>query len=214
MPAKKRAAPKRSDLAIVRSMLEEIRAGQQELLRQNKSLLGEERKIERQEERSAVKEERELSDLDKLEHLENQLAEDVRVKPLAKITRHDFSRAVVGAFFGVVGHFAFFYSTEIAELEHFTMARASALFGVSLVLAVVFLYFTGFRKVDKAALKYMPLRVLVLYVTSIAVVVFVLMIFGFINEQTSFDHVYKTIASTSLLAVLGAAAADLIGREA
>lgn len=163
-------------------------------------------------ERLADEEEQELDELKKLERLEQEVKRDVAPKPLARITYHDFTKGVIGAFFGIVGHFAFFYGSKIAH--DITVGRAHALMVTSLAILVLFIYFSGFRKLKKSRKHHLiPWRVLVIYLTAHAVIFFVLFLFGKISFSMPGVEIYKNVATVSLLAVMGAATADLIGGE-
>ena len=153
----------------------------------------------------------ELDELKKLEALEEEIKKDVTPRPLTRITYHDFTKGVIGAFFGIVGHFAFFYGARIAE--SISLVRAHALLATSFILLIMFFYFTGFKKVSHKKGLFMPWRVLVIYLTAHVVIAFVLFLFGMIDVGMSAAEVYKNVASVSILAVMGAATADLLGAE-
>ena len=167
--------------------------------------------IEEEESLLAEEEASEVDELAKLEALEDEIRSEVVHKPLARITYHDFTKGMIGAFFGIVGHFAFFYGARIAE--GITLARAHALFLTSLGLLIIFLYFSGFRKVKLSKHLFMPARVIVIYLTAHAVIAFVLFLFGMIDATMSATEVYKNVAAVSILAVMGAATADMLGAE-
>jgi uncharacterized membrane protein len=164
------------------------------------------------ERRIASEEVEELDELARLEALEKEILEDVSPHPLAQITYRDFTKGIIGSFFGIVGHFAFFYGGRIAlEID---MVRAHLLFVTSFLILVVFMYFSGFRKIKRDVKHhYMAWRVLIIYLTAHAVIAFVLTLFGRIELAMSFSEIYKNIAAVSILAVMGAATADLIGGE-
>lgn len=153
----------------------------------------------------------EEDELQKIEALEKEIRKDVAAHPLTKITYHDLTKGFVGAFFGVVGHFAFFYGHKIAE--SLSMMRATAIIISSMLLLILFLYFTGFRRV-KEYHAYLPTRFFVIYVTAISVATIVLFLFGIVNYPIEPALLYKEVSSVSLLAVMGAATADLVGGEA
>lgn len=167
--------------------------------------------LEKQEEDVILGEESlELHQLKRLEKLELEIKRDVSGHPLSRITYHDVTKGLIGAFVGVVGHFAFFYGHKIAlELSY---VRSTVLLLVSLLLLVIFLYFSGFRRV-KEYNKYLPIRVGVIYCTALLVALTVLFLFGIIHFPPSFAELYKNVAAVSILAVMGAATADLIGGE-
>jgi len=157
-------------------------------------------------------EERELDALKELEQLEEDIKREVSPHPLAKITYRDVTKGMIGAFFGIVGHFAFFYGNKIAEV--ITLMRAHALILTSLMLLILFMYFTGFRKISKSShWWYAPLRIIVIFTVAHAVITFVLFLFGMITPEMTFAGVYKNVATVSILAVMGAATADLIGGD-
>ncbi len=131
--------------------------------------------------------------------------------PLRRITFHDITKGLIGAFFGVVGHFAFFYGHKIAA--EFTYFRATLVLLVSILLLLAFLYFSGFRRIAEYH-KYLPIRAVVIFCTAILVSVTVLFLFGVLHFPPTPGELYKEVAAVSILAVMGAATADLIGGEA
>ena len=167
-----------------------------------KRLLLEEEKIESLQEQ----------ELQNLRQLKQEISKDVGPHPLTRITRADIVRSIIGALLGTVGHFAFFYGVEIAD--KISLTRATVLYLLSLVVGFFFMYYSGFRKVKGLRVfRFVPIRVLVVYVISLLVVVGTLFIFGFIEPLSSFAHVYKVTSTTLLLAVLGASTADILGKE-
>ncbi len=155
-------------------------------------------------------EEAELADLEELKQLEEQINKETAPHPLTRITYRDVTKGIIGSFFGIVGHFAFFYGGEIAV--GLSIARANALMATSFVLLVLFIYFSGFRKVKAVRHhKWIPWRVLTIYLTAHIVIAFVLFLFGRIGPTMSFADIYKNVAAVSILAIMGAATADLIG---
>ena len=157
-------------------------------------------------------EKRQLSELEKLEKLEREIKSQVKPHPLRDITYRDFIKASLGSIIGMVAHFSFVEGAHIAE--GITVARASLLYFLSLFLGGALLYLTGFRKVKRANIfNILPLRLLVVYSTAILWIVFVLFTFGFVDLTTHFGELYKQIAVISIIAVIGASAADLVGRE-
>jgi uncharacterized membrane protein len=168
-------------------------------------------KTEREERELLTEERSEENELQKLEALEREIKAGVTTHPLTKITYHDVTKGLVGAFFGVVGHFSFFYGHKIAE--GLTVFRATAILFTSMLLLIAFLYFTGFRRV-KEYHAYLPARFFVIYATAMSVAAAVLFLFGIVNYPIEGEVFYKEVASLSILAVMGAATADLIGGEA
>lgn len=184
------------------------------LTKEEHEIVGEERDIAEErhdEETIANGVKQEASEMERLERLEQDIKKDVAHHPLAKITYHDFTKGLIGAFFGVVGHFAFFEGSHIAE--SLSILRATAIIFASLLLLVIFLYFSGFRRV-KEYHSYLALRVAVIYFTALFVAIGVLFLFGIITLPTTFETLYTNVAAVSILAVMGAATADLIGGEA
>ena len=168
-----------------------------------------ENKLLREEKKIEVLERKEL---ESLQSLKKEVAKDIKPHPLTKITRADIVRSIIGALIGTVGHFAFFYGVELAD--KISLARATSLYILSLVVAFFFMYYSGFRKVKEVKVfRFIPLRVAVVYVISLLVVLATLFVFGFIDEVTHFVYLYKVISTTLLLAVLGASTADILGKE-
>ncbi len=167
-------------------------------------------KENKEEQQILSKEKTELSELEHLEQLESDIKKSVAPRPLKRITYHDITKGLVGAFFGIVGHFAFFYGHHIAETLSIT--RATVLLAVSLLVLIIFLYFSGFRRVQQYT-RYLPLRVLVIYCTAMVVSIGVLFMFGILHYPIEFHELYTNVAAVSILAVMGAATADLIGGE-
>ncbi len=164
----------------------------------------------RDEETLLEAEEKEFDEMKRLEELEREILSDVSPKPLARITYHDITKGIIGAFFGIVGHFAFFYGSRIAETIN--LLRAHALLITSLIILILFLYFSGFRKTKKEH-HYVAWRVVTIYGVAHAIIICVLFLFGIINFDMSFIEIYKNVAAVSIIAVMGAATADLIGGE-
>ena len=90
------------------------------------------------------------------------------------------------------------------------MTRASFLYILSYIIALVFLYLAGFRKV-KMHEGFIPLRATVIYLTSLAVVLFVIFAFGILPQ--SFEATFKQVSLTLVIAIIGACTADLIGKN-
>lgn len=170
----------------------------------------EEEKVEAEEHKVEADEEAQLVELKKLESIEQEIEEQVKVKPFRKISYRDFSKSAIGAFFGILGHFSFFYGVELSK--DISVARADVLYFVAFIIGAVFLYTTGYKSGSKNVW-FMLLRLFIIYFTSIVTIVIVLFLFNFANMDSSFIELYKTVATISILAVMGAIAADLIGRE-
>ena len=154
-----------------------------------------------------------LKELQDLEQLKAELKQDKGAHPLTRITTSDIVRSTIGALIGTVGHFAFFYGIELAE--KITIARATALYFLAFVVSFLFMYYSGFRKVKEIRIfRFIPARVAVVYIVSIFVVLITLFTFGVIDFNTPIELIYKLVATTVLLAVLGASTADILGKEA
>lgn len=181
------------------------------LLKNQRTILKEERKIEREEEHLEREESGELKELRHLRALDSEIAKELGSHPLTKVTIRDVAKGGVGAFVGVVAHFTFFYGIEVAEWLSFS--RATALYPISLFIGGVFMYATGFRKVkDKKILHVLPIRLVVLYVTALIVAASVLAFFSpeFLHYP---ELAYKQLSTVTLIAIIGACTADLIGKE-
>ena len=82
---------------------------------------------------------------------------------------------------------------------------------VSFFIGAIFLYATGFRKVKQIrVLKFLPLRVTVIYMVSLITISLVLTLF---NQYNSIEELYRQVGVLSLPAIIGASAADLIGEN-
>ena len=130
--------------------------------------------------------------------------------PISKITKRDLFKGFVGAFVGILGHFAFMKALDISyKMSYY---RTTLFYIIAFIMIIVMLYYTGFKKVKKhLILKFMPLRAIVLYFVSILAIVFVNLIFGNIYYPFDFGQIYKIIGTSIILAVIGAGTADLIG---
>ncbi len=173
-------------------------------------VLSEEEEVIKEEKEEITEQKQEISELKNLEELEKKIDQEVKKSPLTNISFRDFYKSIIGAFIGVIGHFSFFYGVELAH--DITITRAIVLYLVSFMIGILFVYFAGFRKVqDLNISKFVPVRVLVIYMTSIAVIIIVLYLFGFISTHSTIEEIFKNVSTISILAVLGASTADLIG---
>ena len=215
MPAKRGKKPSLEDIS---RKLDELLAGQREISREEKEVEKEEEELKRVGELELAEEgkvkrleEKELTELEKIERLERELKKGVATHPLKRITYKDVARGIIGSFFGAVAHYTFIYGLKVAEL--ITFNRATILFALSFIIGLIFLYVTGFRKIKEGKiLIFLPVRLIILYIISIMMSVFVLYIF-IPNFGASFEEAYKQVASVSLIAVVGACTADLLGKE-
>ncbi|MBI2108047.1 DUF2391 family protein [Candidatus Woesearchaeota archaeon] len=170
-----------------------------------------EARIEAEEEKVEEEEKKIEEEARKIVSLEEDIKEKVDVKPLGKVTYRDVTKGVIGALIGTVAHFAFLYGREIAK--DISNTRASVLYAFSYVLLVVLMYRTGYREVkEKRYLELFPLRASIIYAISLVVIIFVFILYNQV-EIISFGSLYREVSVVSILAVLGAGAADMIGRD-
>lgn len=147
--------------------------------------------------------------LNELINLETKFKQNI-TSSIDKITKRDLFKGFVGAFVGIMGHFAFDEAYHIAN--DLTFLRSSILYVIAFLIIIIMLYYTGFRTVKShLILKFLPLRALILYVVSIIAIIFVNLLFGNINFPLNFIELYNLIGASIILAVLGAGTADLIG---
>ena len=175
------------------------------------SIEKEEDAIEKKEEKISSEEKKIEKETTKIEKTEQEIKKAVVPKPMSKFNIKDINRGIIGAFIGVVAHFAFVYSREIAK--DISTARATVLIFFSYILIIILMYETGYREIkEKRILGILPIRATVIFMTSIAVI---LVIFFLFNQVSAGDltGLYKQIAVTSVLAALGAGTADLIGNH-
>lgn len=185
---------------------------EEQLIHDEETMLSMEKKGISEESIIEKKEDETIDELKKIEELEKNIKEGLKDTPLKRVTYKDVTKGMIGAFFGIVGHFAFVEGTHISE--EFSFLRSTMLLVTSFVIILIFLYFSGFRKVnEKFVFEFLPLRAIVIFFSSILTVFFVLLIYGVIGANTSFIHIYNSVAAISILAVLGAGTADLIGKN-
>lgn len=147
----------------------------------------------------------------KVEAAEKAIKNEVVQKPLTKLTMRDINKGIIGAFIGVVAHFAFIYGRQIAK--DMTTARASVLIVFSYVLIVLLMYETGYRLVkEKRILGILPKRATVIYITSLIVIPVIFYLFNQLNLSDPVD-LFKQIAVSSVFASMGAGTADIIGKD-
>ncbi len=209
---KNKTSSKKSSL---NAKLNLILENQEKILKNEAKILGEEERIEEMEQEE-LKEENETQKteaeaLKELEQLEKDLKKNIS-SPMKKITKRDIFKGFVGAFVGVMSHFAFSKAADIAPTLDFY--RSTILFIVALIIVIVMLYYSGFRTIEKhIILKFMPLRAIILYVVSIVTILIVNLLFGKLHFPIHFNEVYQLVAASIILAVMGAGTADLIGRS-
>ena len=179
-----------------------------EILRLEKIEIKEEKNIENAEKKEYRKLQHLDDEVDDLEKLEEKIKKQVGKHPLAKISTKDVGKAFIGAFIGIVSHFAVLEGVHFAET--ISISRATSYFVLSYLIGFVFLYYTGFRKVKQLKiLAILPLRLTLIYLVMIASVAFTIYIFSLTNIELL--DLYKQVAVVSLPGIIGASAADLIG---
>ena len=146
-----------------------------------------------------------------VEKLEEEIKKEVAGKPLSKFSLNDLNKGIIGAFIGVVAHFAFVYGKEIAL--QISAARAGFLLVFSYALIIILMYETGYRQIkEKRIFSVLPRRATIIYFISIVMVIVIFALFNMLDFSDAVG-MYKQIAVTSVLASLGAGTADLIGRR-
>jgi len=150
----------------------------------------------------------EKKQLKELEELESSIKKEFGSHPLKRITFKDLTKGVIGAFVGIVSHFAFIEGSHIAQ--QIDINRAFLLYLTSFLLGTILIYFSGYRRVKQVKfLRLMPLRIVLIYFTALLSVIVVLFLF---NQITTTDMLFKQVATISIPAVIGASVADLIGK--
>ncbi len=151
--------------------------------------------------------EKELEELTQLEH---EIKQNVAQHPLRKITYKDLGKSMIGAFIGIVSHYAVLEGIHYSETIN--LVKANAFYLAALLVAFIFLYYTGFRKIrDVRVLSFLPLRLILVYTVTIITILIVLLIFGELGH--GIHETYKTVSALMLPAIIGACAADLIGGD-
>ena len=170
-----------------------------------------EEKIEKKEEAIIAEEKKIEKQAEKVERLEKDIKKEVAARPLRKFTIKDLNKGIIGAFIGVVAHFAFIYGKQIAS--DITIARATILLAFSYVLIIILMYETGYREIrEKKLLGILPKRATAIYITSLVMIPVIFFLFNQL-DISNMAELYKQIAVTSVLASVGAGTADLIGRD-
>ncbi len=204
---KSKIAPKKNN-SSVSGKLDRILSVENQLLNEEKRIEQKEDALSREEKRIEQKEE---SDIDKLEKIEKEIKAEVGTHPLAQVTLKDVTKGLIGSFIGLAIHYTFVYGVEISE--NLTMTRATIMFPLTFLVGLLFIYATGFRKVqDTKLLLYMPLRLGILYICSLIMSILVLYLF-YPTFGHSFEESYKMVAGVMLAAIVGACTADLLGKE-
>ncbi len=181
----------------VETKIDSVSEKEGKIEKQEAKIMGEEKKIEKE--------------TQKIEAAAKEIKNEVVSKPLTKLTMRDINKGIIGAFIGVVAHFAFIYGRQIAK--DLTITRAVILIVFSYALIVVLMYDTGYRVVkEKRILGILPKRATVIYITSIIVIPLIFFLFNQLNWSDPVD-LFKQIAVSSVFASMGAGTADIIGKE-
>jgi len=155
-------------------------------------------------------ERKQIKELEELKELDKKIKEEIGAHPLRKITYKDVGKSMIGAFIGIVSHYTILEGVHFAETISLTKANFFLL--ISFFVALIMLYYTGFRKVkDVRVFVLLPLRLFLIYAVTIIAILIVLMIFG--SNELSAGIIYRQVAVLSLPAIIGACAADLIGGD-
>ena len=193
--------------------LDTILENQKKILRNESKIFKEEEKLEDigtkdlNNDKKLASSEKEA--LKELENLEKEFSKNY--SPFTKITTKDFIKGFIGAFIGVMSHFAFSKAADLAPTLE--IWRATILYIIAFIIIVGMLYYTGFRKVRKQTiLHFMPIRATILYGVSIITILIVNALFGKIHLPLNFTQIYTLVGANIILAVMGAGTADLIGR--
>ncbi|MFH1400111.1 MAG: DUF2391 family protein [Nanoarchaeota archaeon] len=216
LPAAPEPIPTTEDIS---KKIDKLLAKDEEILFEEKKLEREEKRIEELERHGSEEEHKlekienqEMQKLRELQKLETSIRREVSPHPLKKITYRDITKGAIGAFVGVFGHYSFYYGLKLSQ--DITMLRASLIYVLAFIMALGFLYFSGFRRIKEVRrFKYVPIRVFIIYITTFLVIVLVLALFNQISFSMPFQELFRIIAPDMLLGILGASAADMIGGE-
>ena len=184
--------------------IEELNKKLDQLLKLEKRQLKEESSVQNLEKKQ-------IKELSEIESIEKQIKSSVGKHPLRKVTYKDLGKALIGAFFGIVSHFAVLEGINYAE--NISVFRATGYYFISYFVGFIFLYYTGFRQVKQAKfLILLPVRLTFIYVVMLLAVVSAVYLFSY-GQAITFIELYKQVAVVSLPAIMGASAADLIGND-
>ena len=192
--------------------IEEVLSNQKEILENQKKIIKKEEKLEDIEKKLKKDEKEDKKLLKELEKVELHIKNDLN-STLTKVTKRDLFKGFIGATIGVLGHFAFYKGYEISQV--LSVFQATILFFSAFILLNIILFYAGFRNIEKTyILKFMPLRSLTLFGISIFSIIVINSLFGILNIFTdSLKDIYILISTNLIIAVIGAATADLIGKN-
>ncbi|MFH1648999.1 MAG: DUF2391 family protein [Candidatus Woesearchaeota archaeon] len=172
-------------------------------------ILRNEKLIKHTEEAELKEEKKEEQKEEEIFKEEKKIEKSLLGRTLDKVDSQDIIKSIIGAFIGTAGHFAFFYGKEIAQTM--SMMHATVLFLFSYLIGIIFIYFSGFKKVKRRfALHVLPVRVTVIFFVSILSTALILILFAQIKIGDPLSLVYKMLANVSVLAMFGAVTADFI----
>lgn len=187
------------------SKMDQILKNQAKLERLLKKTIQNQDEILSEEKIETKSQEDELAELTKLE---KEIDQQAKVHPLKKISLRDAIKATVGAFVGIVGHFAFVKGIDFAT--HLSITRSIVLLLTGYALLLVILYYSGFRAVQQTKLlHFIPIRATIIYGVSIITILAILILYGYFDANI----IVQQVSAMILLACLGAGAADLIGKS-
>ena len=195
-----------------KSKIDLVLENQKKLAKNQEKIIKEEVEIRKVEESINIKEGLEEKRLKELEVLEENIKNNLDAS-IVRVTKRDIFKGFVGSTFGVLGHFAFYKGYEISK--EIDLIQATILIVVAFALLNIILFYAGFKNIEKTyILKFMPKRCIILFVVSIFSIFLVNSLFGKLNIfEDSFIEIYKLISANILLAIIGAATADLIGKN-
>ena len=200
------------DVDFIKKKLEKIDGAQSKIFALQKKLLKKEEEILKLEKKIYVAEKKNLTLHNKFDKTNFSKLFDKNRKITTRTNYKDVVKAIIGAFFGIMGHFAFAKGIDIASNHSYL--RSSFLLLTAFMILILFIYFSGFRQVRiRYFLKLFPVRATVIYISALFTVIFVLLLYGVIDFNTPFKEIYNNVAAISILAVLGAGTSDLLGAK-
>lgn len=203
----------KSQSTSLNEKLDKILKNQKIILENEEKILKEESKLEDMETQDLKSDKKiarsEKDALKELQKLEKEFSKES--SPITQVTKKDFIKGFIGAFVGVMGHFAFSKAADLAPT--LGVYRATIMYVIAFLMIIGMLYYTGFRTIRKQTiLHFMPARATILYGVSIITIIVVNALFGKIEFPFNFIDLYTLIGANIILAVMGAGTADLIGR--
>src|SRR3989338_3006297 len=136
----------RNKLDLILELEKKQLRGQKIIEGLEKKQLKEVENIDADEKEVSYLEKKHLKELEDLKILEGKIKEKIGEHPLRKITYKDIGKAMIGAFVGIVSHFAVLEGIHYAETISST--RANFFLLISFFVGLIMIYYTGFRKVN------------------------------------------------------------------